>query len=166
VDFIGGHPMAGAASSGGAAARADLFDSRPWFLVPHGAPAGARNAVEAFVRRLGAQPIVLADDGAEHDRVMAAVSHLPQVVASALMLIASGAAGEKLAWAGNGLRDTTRLAQSSGTVWQSILDTNASEVKPLLEALARELDGVASRLGDGHSAGEFLDRARRARELL
>jgi prephenate dehydrogenase len=123
--FVGGHPMAGAATSGPGEARADLFEGRPFFLVPHGAEAAAVGTVTTFVERLGAQPILMPDDGAEHDRVMAAVSHLPQVVAAALMVVAADAAADGLQWAGNGLRDTTRLASSSATVWQGIVDTNA-----------------------------------------
>jgi prephenate dehydrogenase len=164
--FVGGHPMAGAATSGSAAARADLFEGRPWFLVPHGARPDALEQADAFVTRLGARAIVMTDDGSEHDRVMAAVSHLPQVVAAALMVVAGDAAGDRISWAGNGLADTTRLAQSTGAVWQSILDSNATELKPLLLSLAAQLTGLADQLGDGRSVGDLLDRANRARALL
>ena len=164
--FVGGHPMAGAASSGPAAARADLFDDRPFFLVPHGASNAALGAVKAFVSGLGARVVLMTDDGAEHDRAMAAVSHLPQVVAAALMVIAAEAAPDRLSWAGSGLRDTTRLADSSAAVWQSILDTNADELKPLLRQVAERLNAVADHLGDGRAAGDLLDAANRARALL
>jgi prephenate dehydrogenase len=164
--FVGGHPMAGAATSGPAEARADLFDDRPFFLVRGDANARAWDTVQAFVRRLGARPVVATDDGEEHDRIMAAVSHLPQVVASALMVTAAEAAGSHLDWAGSGLRDTTRLAESAPHVWQSILDTNADEVAPLLRAVAAQLEALADHLGDGRSAGELLGAARRARATL
>jgi prephenate dehydrogenase len=164
--FVGGHPMAGAVTSGPEGARADLFVDRPWFLVPYAATATARHGAQAFVQRIGAQPIVLDDDGAEHDRVMAAVSHLPQVVAAALMVVAADAAGARLAWAGNGLRDTTRLAQSNSTVWQSILDSNADELKPLLRILSQQLSELADQLGDGRSVSHLLDKANSARALI
>ena len=164
--FVGGHPMAGAATTGPGDARADLFDGRPWFLVPHGAADTALQTATQFIEQLGARPVVMRDDGAEHDRVMAAVSHLPQLVASALMLVAAQAAGDRLAWAGAGLRDTTRLAQSSGDVWQSIIDSNRDELQPLLRALARELERLSDRLGDGRSVGDLLHKANRARALL
>jgi prephenate dehydrogenase len=166
TSFVGGHPMAGAATSGPAEARADLFDDRPFFLVRGDANARAWDTVQAFVRRLGARPVVATDDGEEHDRIMAAVSHLPQVVASALMVTAAEAAGSHLDWAGSGLRDTTRLAESAPHVWQSILDTNADEVAPLLRAVAAQLEALADHLGDGRSAGELLGAARRARATL
>ena len=108
----------------------------------------------------------MTDDGAEHDRVMAAVSHLPQAVASALMAVAAHAAGDGLRWAGDGLRDTTRLAQSSGEVWASIFDSNADALRPLLRILARELEVLADGLGDGQTTRELFARANRARALL
>jgi prephenate dehydrogenase len=164
--FVGGHPMAGAATSGAHDARADLFDGRPWFLVPAGAVAEAVEKVQAFVTSLAARPIVLPDDGAAHDRAMAALSHVPQIVASALMMLVADATGDRLAWAGPGLRDTTRLAQSSATVWRSLLQTNADEVTPLLRLLARVLEGTADQLDAGESVDELFVKANRARATL
>jgi prephenate dehydrogenase len=164
--FVGGHPMAGAASSGPAFARDDLFDGRPWFLVTEGATEAAIGRVRTFVETLGAQPVMMSDDGGEHDRVMAAVSHVPQVVASTLMVVVAEAAGDRLEWAGKGFRDTTRLAASSETMWQSILETNADEVAPLLRAMARHLDTLADQLTDKQRVSELLRQASRARALL
>lgn len=167
ANFVGGHPMAGAATSGAAAARADLFDGRPWFLVPAdaGSPACAR--AEALVAALGATPVVMRDDGGEHDRLMAAISHLPQVVAAALMKVAGDAAGERgLAWAGPGLRDTTRLAASAATVWESVLATNAAALRPLLLAVAAELTNVAARLDDRDAVAALFAAANRHRARL
>ena len=163
--FVGGHPMAGAATSGPGGARADLFAGRPWFLVP-AYKSGALSTARVFVERLQARPVVMTDDGTEHDRAMAAVSHLPQVVASALMSVAAQTAGANLQWAGNGLRDTTRLADSSAEVWHSILDTNAEQLRPLLHTLAGRLESLAEQLGDGRAAKELIDDGKRARALL
>jgi prephenate dehydrogenase len=164
--FVGGHPMAGAAVSGPGAAHADLFRDRVWFVIPAGAAMAATHRVTQFVTRLGAHPITLVDDGSEHDRVMAAVSHLPQMVASALMVVSGQATGEDFSWAGAGLYDTTRLAASGGGMWQSIATTNAAELAPLLKSLARRLDALADQLTDGHSVSELLDEARRLRALI
>jgi prephenate dehydrogenase len=164
--FVGGHPMAGGSTAGSVAARADLFDGKPWFLVPVTPATDAISVATAFVQRLGAKPLVMTDDGTEHDRVMAAVSHLPQVVASALMILAADSAGAHLSWAGAGLRDTTRLAQSSASMWQSILATNADQLAPLLRALATELTALADQLDDPDVVGALLDKANRARALL
>jgi prephenate dehydrogenase len=164
--FVGGHPMAGAASSGPAAARADLFDGRLWFLISRAVAADVMEQALRFVTRLGARPIVLDDDGEEHDRVMAAVSHLPQVVASVLMTVAAEAAGSRLAWAGSGLRDTTRLAESSAAMWESVLATNAAELKPLLLDVAKRLEIAAEQLTDGESIRALFSTANRHRALL
>jgi prephenate dehydrogenase len=165
--FVGGHPMAGAASAGPSDARADLFDRKPWFLVPHRAPLETVGRVRSFIEQLGAQPVVFDDDGAEHDRLMAAVSHLPQVTAVALMKIVGDAVGEDgLRWAGAGCRDTTRLAGSAASVWRSILATNAPSLGPLLLALADELTRLAAALEAPDAADRVFDAANVYRRLL
>jgi len=159
--FVGGHPMAGGTSI--ADARADLFDDRTWFLTNPDAPDAVRRASQ-FVEILGAKPVVLVDYGEEHDRLMAAVSHLPQVTATALMAIVSRAVGsDNLHWAGNGLRDTTRLASSPADMWQSVLASNSQELKPLLKRLAAEVDAIADRLEDGDAVRKLFDEAVRAK---
>lgn len=159
--FVGGHPMSGD-TAGADGAHAGLFDGRPWFLM--GASVETTEEARAFVAALGAQPIVLDDQGECHDRVMAAVSHLPQVTSSALMVVAAGgvSAGE-LAWAGAGLRDTTRLAASRADLWQGVLATNKDMLAPLLKQLASELDTLADALDDPAAVGELFDAAVRAR---
>lgn len=162
ASFVGGHPMAGAAG-GAALARADLFDGCTWWLVP-GAPA-AHARVRAFVEALGAAPVDV--EAARHDAWMAALSHLPQVVASALMaLVGRAVHDEGLAGAGPGLRDTTRLAASPAASWAGLLASNADEIAPLLRALAADLDRLAGRLDDGSAVAALFDEARRWRAAL
>ena len=161
--FVGGHPMAGGTTAGSAGARANLFDGRSWFLTNPDAPQAVRRA-EAFVEALGAIPVVLADRGDEHDRLMAAVSHLPQVAASVLMTVAAHAVGnDNLKWAGAGLRDTTRLAASHAGIWTSILASNSAEVAPLLRYYASELTRIADRLEDADAVRQLFDEASRAK---
>lgn len=160
--FVGGHPMAGGTGTGPANARADLFDRRPWFLLFGQTPADARESAAAFVRDLGAEPIVLDDDGGEHDRLVAAISHLPQVMATALRALVGETVGvDGLRFAGAGLRDTTRLAASDASVWGPILATNAAAVAPLLRALARDLDTAADTLDDRTAIDRLFARAHR-----
>ena len=164
--FVGGHPMAGGTTSGPAQARADLFDGRPWFLTNPDAPDAVRRAVK-FVEALGAHAVPLADHGQEHDRLMAAVSHLPQLTASALMIAVARAVGDdNLKWAGNGLRDTTRLAASGAEMWESVLATNSKELKPLLKALGADLSALADRLEDRAAVRRFFGEAIRAKSCL
>lgn len=164
--FVGGHPMAGGTTPGPAEARADLFDARPWFLTNPDAPDAVRRAVK-FVEALGARAVVLSDHGQEHDRLMAAVSHLPQVTASALMAAVARAVGvDNLQFAGPGLRDTTRLASSGADMWESVLATNSRELKPLLKDLAADLTALAERLEDRDAVRRFFDEAARAKSRL
>jgi len=164
AQFVGGHPMAGSDRTGPDAARADLFDARPWFLI--GAPA-AVTEIGGFVRSLGATPVFMSDDGSEHDRTMAAISHLPQVVVSALMARVGETIGpDGLVYAGSGLRDTTRLAASEASVWQSVLATNADALQPLLLQLAADLQAIAGDLDDPASVRRLFGLANMFRRSL
>ena len=163
-NFVGGHPMAGGTSI--ADARADLFDGRPWFLTNPDSPDAVSRA-SRLVEALGATPVVFPDLGQEHDRLMAAVSHLPQVTATLLMAVVARAVGsDNLRWAGNGLRDTTRLASSQAESWQSVLSSNSQELKPLIKLLASELASFADRLEDPAAVHRLFDEANRAKSSL
>jgi prephenate dehydrogenase len=163
ANFLGGHPMAGSENTGPDAGRADLFDARPWFLIGESAAANTGR----FVQQLGATPVYMNDDGSAHDRLVAAVSHLPQVVVSALMARVGEAVGpDGLAYAGGGLRDTTRLAASEARVWESILATNADALQPLLLDLARELERIAVRLHDSTAVRRLFGMANLHRREL
>jgi prephenate dehydrogenase len=138
--FVGGHPMAGAERAGLDHARADLFRGRSWLLV-EGARAGDAALMEAFVKGLGAVPRWV--DAEAHDRTMAYVSHLPQLLATILMNVTSDAVGrEGLAAAGPAFSDMTRLALSPADVWQGILGQNADFTE---EAIGRFAASLPSR---------------------
>lgn len=137
--FIGGHPLAGAALGGIGEARAELFDDRPWFLTPKGSVAPlALSALRDFVEGVGARPIEIS--AAEHDRLVAYLSHLPQLAVTALMHVVGKSVGEDgLRLAGLGLRDTTRLASSPPGIWRDIVATNSAQVGDALDALIETL---------------------------
>jgi len=141
--FVGGHPMAGSERSGFAASAAGLFRSRPWILTPAADPRAART-VRALVRRVGARPVLLG--AADHDRLVALISHVPQIVSWALLETAAAdrVARARLHLAGPGFLDMTRLARSPRGLWKEILASNAGEVRRGLAALRRALsrDGV------------------------
>ena len=164
AQFVGGHPMAGGTSA--ADARADLFDGRPWFLINPDSPEAIQRA-SRLVEGLGARPVVLSDRGEEHDRLMAAVSHLPQVTATMLMAVVARAVGEdNLQWSGGGLKDTTRLAASPAGMWTSVLASNSHELKPLLQYLASELASLADHLEDPDLVAKLFDEANRGKAAL
>ena len=145
--FVGGHPVAGAASAGLPNARPDLFDRREWLVVQGGAAEADAHDLERFVRGLGAVPRRV--DADVHDRLMAYVSHLPQLLSTALMATAADAVGKTgLAAAGPGFTDMTRLASSPVEIWRGILATNADYVAEALSALVKALPLADGRLAD------------------
>lgn len=165
LPFVGGHPMAGSELAGLAHASASMFDGRRWFLVDIGAGEAVNDAVEAFVRSLGASPEWI--DAVEHDRLMAALSHLPQVAASALMSVSGTLAGlSNLDLAGSGLRDTTRLAGSDAEMWAQIAASNAGELAKAVRLLREELERVERALDAAEPLNAFFARAREWRSKL
>jgi len=139
LPFIGGHPLAGAAAGGVEAARPDLFDDRPWLLTPApSASEAALTTLSEFVRELRAVPQLI--DAGQHDRLLAYLSHLPQLTVSALMHVVGGHAGPNgLVLAGRGLRDTTRLATSPASPWRDIVETNADNIGHAIDDLIAAL---------------------------
>jgi prephenate dehydrogenase len=136
--FVGGHPIAGSERAGFAASRPDLFRGHAWALVPGGDPRAFRT-VRALVRATGARPVRI--DAGEHDRVLAYLSHVPQLVAWALLGAArtDAAARRRLSLAGPGFRDMTRLARSPRALWRAILGENRREVARALGAFRAQL---------------------------
>jgi len=136
--FVGGHPMAGNEGAGFTASSPDLFRGRAWVLVPGRDPRAVRR-VRAIVRAVGGRPVEL--EARVHDRAVAYLSHLPQVVAWALAAAAhaDAEAGRWLSLAGPGFHDMTRLARSPRRLWREILGQNAAEVSRALDAFEREL---------------------------
>ncbi len=125
--FVAGHPMAGSQESGLAAARADLFEGKPWFVdaeEPH---------VDALVGDCGA--VLERVDAAEHDVAVALTSHLPQVLSTALAAHLHGR-DDLLRFAGSGLRTFLRLAGSDADVWTPVLAANRDQLAPHVEAIA------------------------------
>ena len=164
--FVGGHPLAGAARGGLEHARPDLFHGRPWVLTPSGEGSGAAlEKLSAFVGALGAEPRII--EPATHDRLLAFLSHLPQLTASALMQVVGEAVGEEgLALSGRGLADTTRLASSPPEIWRDIVATNADQLAPALDILIGLLGDLRDDLGKGERLTEVFSVAERWREVL
>lgn len=155
--FCGGHPIAGRERSGPAAGRVDLFVGRSWVLTPSPATsARALGHARAVAHACGAAVTVMQPEA--HDRALARVSHVPQLVASLLAARMldddSGAAG----LAGQGLRDTTRIAASDPALWSDIVARNPGPVAAVLDELLRDLQGLRAALADaGADAGVDAD---------
>ena len=143
--YLGSHPMAGRERGGAVSARADLFFGRPWILAGHdGITYRRAAAIEDMILDLGAVPIEM--DAADHDRSVALVSHAPQLVASLLASRLRGGTGAALGLAGQGVRDTTRIASSDPGLWVQIVGANARAVADILRPLRDDLDTLLTAL--------------------
>jgi prephenate dehydrogenase len=168
--FVGGHPLAGAESSGVEHARADLFKDATWYLTPTAVTRGTvYERLHRLLTRLGAAPS--ATDAATHDTMMASVSHLPHVLANVLVAQAArmlSAEGERLPATGPSFRDLTRVAGSSTAVWRDIYLANGDALVRSIDDLVERLQTVRSLLdaADGDGIAAWNDAARTDRQRL
>jgi prephenate dehydrogenase/chorismate mutase len=164
VYFIGGHPLAGKASSGAKNADADLFEQRPFVLVPgYRLPASKLTMAKTLVSGVGAIPVVM--DAEKHDQMVAATSHLPNLASVALSLSAESLLNGKEVVSGPGFQDMTRLALSDYTLWKDIASTNKDFVIKALTRHQEILSGLIRAVRRGRFQKEF-DRARRFRQRV
>ena len=156
AEFLGGHPMAGKEKRGVGEADGDLFRGRTYVLTPEDPRAIERAPAREFVdwiRRIGGRPVILTPE--EHDRIVAFTSHLPQLASTALAATVAEEAGDRLAIAGPGLADTTRLALSSYELWRDILATNSAAIEKALAAYILKLEHLRDNLRTREIESEF-----------
>ncbi|MDX6583076.1 MAG: prephenate dehydrogenase [Solirubrobacterales bacterium] len=157
--FIGGHPLAGAETAGVANARAELLEGARWYLTPTSRSSGVHyDRLQSTLTDLGARPQAI--DAATHDRVMATVSHLPHVLANALVSEAAAALSEeseRLPEVGTSFRDTTRVAGANPAIWGDIFATNREAVAQGIDAIGERLRDAAAliRSGDADAVGAW-----------
>ncbi|WP_345681068.1 prephenate dehydrogenase [Yinghuangia aomiensis] len=142
--YIGGHPLAGRERSGPLAARADLFDGRPWVLTPaRDTDTETLNRALEMVALCRAVPVVM--EPRAHDHAVALVSHAPHLVSALMAARLEEAADSATRLAGQGVRDVTRIAGSDPRLWIEILGANAGAVADVLAGVADDLhDTVAA----------------------
>jgi prephenate dehydrogenase len=168
-NFLATHPMAGREVGGAESARADLFQSRTWVYIPNDLEG---NPIDPellgyglwLINALGAVPVAM--QAAEHDRAVALISHLPQIVSS--LLAGQLLSGERsaLELSGAGLRDTTRIAASNATLWDEILASNSAEIVPLLISLQNDLAALVEALQSNASVSSFIEKGNQGRALI
>jgi prephenate dehydrogenase len=150
--FVGGHPLAGAETTGVEHARADLFEDATWYLTPTAQTSGVLyERLHRLVHGLGARPFAI--DAETHDAILATVSHLPHVLANVLVAQAARALSaeeERLPATGPSFRDATRVAGASSELWTDIYLSNA-------DALIAQIDETVRRLGDVRDMLEASD---------
>lgn len=159
ANFVGAHPMAGSEKTGHQHSTDNLFAGRAVFVTP--LPETSPSAVERVVRfwtALGGEVVTCHPD--KHDEIVAHVSHLPQVLASALCSFLSSRDPSWRNYAGNGLRDTTRIAGSDPALWRGILEENRFEVMRALSGMQDELQALHAAMANGDYL-EVLNRLER-----
>ncbi len=163
--FVGTHPMAGREIRGPAGASPALFRGATWVVVTDGATEADMRFVEGILEELGARPVRMT--ATEHDAAVAMISHLPQVLAAALVNEAADRT-QALDLVAGSFRDLTRVAASDPALWVDLLGSNAAEVGAAIEDLRRRLERVASALqtGDSDLVAGFLTRGQEIRRSL
>ena len=163
--FVGGHPMSGSQLSGVANAKKELFRGARYFLTPtEKTDPEAYREVAQFVRSLGAVPTAV--DPEKHDLLMAALSHLPHLMAVALLKVASDISPEALSFAGPSFRDLTRVGASNPNLWSDILAENAPALGEALGAFAGAMAQLGSEISNRQSIEDRFEAARDAYEAL
>jgi prephenate dehydrogenase len=178
--FIGGHPLAGAETSGVEHAREDLFEGAVWYLTPAANSTGVLyERLHRLLTTIGARPVAI--DAETHDRLLAAVSHLPHVLANVLAGQATSALGGDRSQAepkigqrgrvpavGPSFRDATRVAGANSAIWTDIYMSNRDALIPAIDAFAAALGEVRATLaaGDAQAVTAWNDSARVDRDEL
>jgi prephenate dehydrogenase len=163
--FLPTHPMAGREIGGAASARADLFQGRSWILTPdQECSSGSKDLVLELINQLGATPIELPADA--HDAAVARISHLPQIAASLVAKQLTGTPAEWMELAGQGLRDTTRIAGSDQNLWKEIIFSNRTEIAELLINLQNDLSKMINSLDDPSKIAELIAAGRDGKAMI
>lgn len=159
--FVGGHPMAGRETSGPDSASGSLFRGATWVLCPGAADPVALSLVRGMVEDLGAIPVEMSPE--DHDRSVAAVSHLPQLLASLLVReVASDR--EAFSLAAGGFRDLTRVARSDPGLWSDLLVANRTGIEPMIDQLIKGLSEIKELL-QKEARSEIEQQLAEAREI-
>jgi prephenate dehydrogenase len=159
VRFVGGHPMAGREHAGPEAASAALFKGAPWVICDDGASAEDLGWLASIVRSIGANPIVMS--ARRHDEVVASISHLPQLLAVALVnIIAENVDANGLV--SGSFRDLTRVASTESSWWPEVLASNSGALTSAIDELVQGLETLRARVmaGDLEGLAGELERAR------
>lgn len=138
--YVGSHPMAGRERSGAGSADSDLFAGRPWVVVGQDSDPEAELAIRNLAVDVGATPVRMG--ASEHDAAVAAVSHMPQLIASLVAARLEELGESTLALSGQGLRDVTRIAASDPRLWSAIVVGNAGPVADLLRRISDDLSAL------------------------
>ncbi|MEI3163954.1 MAG: prephenate dehydrogenase [Lachnospirales bacterium] len=168
IHFIGGHPMAGSEKTGYKSAKAHLFENAFYILTP--TPNVSKDMIDKMtelVKATGAVPIVLDPD--YHDYTVAAISHAPHIIASALVNTVEELDDENCymhSLAAGGFKDITRIASSSPEVWSSICNDNKSKILSVLKKFRENIETIEKELSNDTDLYSFFNKAREYRNTF
>ncbi len=168
--FIGGHPMAGTEKSGYASSFAHLFENAYYVLTPCSSTTKeAVDTLNTIIEGIGAIPVFMQAE--EHDRATGSISHLPHVIASALVNLVKeldSGSGKMQTLAAGGFRDITRIASSSPLMWENIVASNQKQILELLNLFEASLKKIGRSIeaGDSGAVYRFFDEARQFRDSI
>lgn len=163
--FVPTHPMAGREIGGAGSARADLFQGRSWIVTPTKEIENeSMELVLELIKTLGASPIELSAQA--HDQAVAKISHLPQIAASLLAKQLLGTPPEWMELAGQGLRDTTRIASSDEGLWKEIIYSNRDQLRGLLINLQRDFEAMINSIDDPNKIAELIAAGRNGKAAI
>jgi prephenate dehydrogenase len=162
--FLPSHPMAGREVGGAESARGDLFQGRPWIIDPAGVAPELLAAGRELIEICGGHLIEMGV--AEHDQAVALISHLPQILSTALASRLEGAPSEWLDLAGSGLRDTTRIAASNPALWREIISANSEALRPLITQVISDLNDLLANIESAPQVEEFIKSGNRGRAMI
>lgn len=168
INFIGGHPMAGSEKTGYKSAKAHLFENAYYILTPNKSiTKDMLNFMLGIVRTLGAIPLVL--DPAYHDYTVAAISHVPHIIAAALVNTVRDLDDDNKymhSLAAGGFKDITRIASSSPEVWTGICEDNRDKILKVISRLKENIESAEKMISEGKSLYDFFDNAREYRNTF
>ena len=163
--FVPTHPMAGREIGGAGSARADLFQGRSWILTPSAElQPQSKDLALKLIAQLGASPIELS--ATDHDQAVARISHLPQIAASLIAKQLTGTPAEWMELAGQGLRDTTRIAGSDESLWKEIIYSNRAELEQLLINLQNDVAQMIESLDNPEKIALLMAQGRAGKALI
>ncbi len=167
VHFVGGHPMAGAETTGVESADPFLFQNAVYVICPpHQEHCPHTAKFSALAQALGARVLITTPEN--HDRIAATISHLPQLVAVGMMNLAASCNEEDedtLKLAAGGFRDITRIASSPFSMWSDILATNSDQIRERIDMMIGSLEAIKEEVDSAEMAGAF-ERAAHSRALI
>jgi len=171
IFFVGGHPMAGSEEYGIDSADSHLFQDKTYILTPtHKSNLGALEKISLLIKMIGAKKLIL--DPLEHDRIVSAVSHLPQIIAVSLInaigeLALRGDNNNYFKTIGEGFKDMTRIASSPYKIWEDICETNQENILKMIKEFRNYLEAIEDKLkNDPSSLKEEFQKASKLRESI